>query len=360
MSFSVQEILSWCGGKIVNEKDLEVDLKEVRIESPHALLGATSSHLAYFFSKKFVEILAQSQPGVLITGPDFVEPLSQSGLPLWVKTVVISTTDPYLAMAEISQKMAPALTSVYFSDFPEKTKIHPTAVIDSSCDIGPRVEIGPYAVIEEGTVIGEGVRIGAHCCIGPRSQIGSGTVLFPHVTLYERTHIGERCRIHSGVVIGCDGFGYAQKIEAGKLPVHRKIVHFGRVVIGDETEVGANTCIDRGTVDDTRIGSQVIIDDHVMIGHNVQVDDGAIICGFSGYAGSSRVGKFATVGGYTGVVNQVFIEDFSKVAGGSFVINDVPSGEVYAGNPARSYREHFKINAMLNRMLKKKKGSKNE
>jgi UDP-3-O-[3-hydroxymyristoyl] glucosamine N-acyltransferase len=175
------------------------------------------------------------------------------------------------------------------------------------------------------------------------------------VTLYEWTRLGNRVRVHSGSVIGADGFGYAPRKEGGKVTGHHKIHHLGRVVIGDDVELGANVTIDRGTVGDTRIGSHVKIDNQVQIGHNCQVGEGSVLCGMSGMAGSSKVGKYVYIGGQSGLANQVTVGDGARVAATTGVYTDVAPGMLVMGHPMREQKAHFRVHALLDRMLEERR-----
>jgi UDP-3-O-[3-hydroxymyristoyl] glucosamine N-acyltransferase len=207
-------------------------------------------------------------------------------------------------------------------------------------------------MVEADVRIGDGTVLYAGCYLGTGASVGKSCVFFPRVTLYEQTVVGDRARIHAGAVLGADGFGYAPMLTASGEPSgHRKIFHLGRVVIGDDVEIGANTCIDRGTLGDTRIERLVKIDDLVMIGHNCWIEEGAILCGKAGLAGRARVGKYAVIGGAAGLSNDVYVGDRARVGGHCLVSKDVPSGTTVVGNPQREHKEHFRVQAMLNRML---------
>ena len=193
------------------------------------------------------------------------------------------------------------------------------------------------------------------CYVGPGSKIGEGCAFFPNVVLYEWTQIGNRVRLHANVVVGADGFGYAPRFDNGQIVSQQKIHHLGKVVIGDEVEVGAATTIDRGTISDTRIDRGAKIDNNVQIGHNVQIGEGSIICGNAALAGSSSLGKFVYIAGLAAVGNQIHVGDFSRVGAGTLVGKDVPPGKEVIGYPHRDPKDFYKIHALLNQMLRQRR-----
>lgn len=342
---SVGEILrtvARAGGRIANASDPQVELAK-GISGMAPLVSATSDQISFFFNKEYQSALLTCKAGVLITGEAFVGPLSQSGLPLWRNSTVIACKDPYLAMALVSEKLA--------RDEVRRPGIHPTAIIDETVELGSRVSVGPYCVVESGAKLGSGTILTSHCYVGAGTEVGERAILYPNVVVYDQCVIGARVRIHSGTVIGADGFGYAPvKDEQGKVQDHQKIWHVGKVVIGDDVEIGAHVSIDRGTFDDTRIGSKAKIDNQVQIGHNVQIGEGAVICGKAGLAGSSKVGSFAYVGGLAGIGNGIEIGERANVGGMSSVNKDVPPGLSVMGQPAREVRVHLKLQAELSKL----------
>lgn len=215
------------------------------------------------------------------------------------------------------------------------------------------VVVGHGATVEKGAVIGARTRIYPNAFIGARVQLGEECVIFPGAMLYEDTVAGDRVRIHANAVIGADGFGYAP-IRQGEATVgHQKIYHLGRVRLGSDVEIGAGACIDRGTIDDTVVEDLVKIDNLVMIGHNCLIERGAVICGTTGLSGGVKVGPFAYLLGKVGVANKVKIGTGALVGAMTAVTKDIRPGEKVAGNPQRTFAKHLRINAMLNKMLKK-------
>jgi UDP-3-O-[3-hydroxymyristoyl] glucosamine N-acyltransferase len=329
------------------------------VDRPADLISSTERDIAFFFSKAYQADLMSAKAGIIVTGEPFVAPLQASGLPLWKSTAVIACTDPYMAMAHCLEKLAEGASSV--SHFQEAASfVHPTAIVSPSAELGVGSQVGPYCVIEDHVKIGANSVLQAGCFIGQNVTVGQNVILFPGVKLYEKTVLGNRVRIHAGAVLGADGFGYVPQMVQGRPVGHRKIFHLGRVVVGDDVEIGANSCIDRGTLGDTRIDRNSKIDDLVMIGHNCWLEEGAIVCGKAGLAGRAHVGKYAMIGGAAGLSNDVHVGDGARVAAHCLVSKDVPSGMTVVGNQQREQTEHFRIQILLNRMLQKRgdKGSK--
>lgn len=351
--YTLSEILSFTRGRHVNSE--EVRGKDFRVRFMAPLESAKSTDVSFFFSKKYQSELIHSKPGILVTGEAFVAPLSQSQLPVWNQSAVIACADPYGAMAVLSEKFALHLSSAAHIGGDQTGRIHPTAVIDSSARIAPNVQIGAHVVIEKNVEVGAETVIYPGCFLGENVAVGQSCVLFPKVTLYEQVSLGNRVRIHAGAVLGADGFGYAPDVKAGKVVAHRKIYHLGRVKVGDDVEIGANTCIDRGTLKDTCIGNHCKIDNHVMIGHNVILGEGVVVCGSVGIAGSAEIGNFVYIGGLSAISNGVKIGAYAKLGGGSFVARDIPSGEAVAGHPHRKFRDFLKLQILMNRMLEEQK-----
>ncbi|MGK5089624.1 UDP-3-O-(3-hydroxymyristoyl)glucosamine N-acyltransferase [Bdellovibrionota bacterium FG-2] len=361
MSFSIEEILKWTGGRVANAPALGSLLEAIRVDRPAALAGSQARDLVFFFSREFESELLSSSAGIMITAEPFVKPMEAARLPFWKKTAIISCSDPYLAMAVLSEKFAPSLSTVAHvpsGDRSEAIDIHPTALVDRSAEIAPGVQIGAYCVVGAGARIGSGSVLYPGCQVGPKARLGECCTLFPSVILYELTELGDRVRIHAASVLGADGFGYAPRREGGKVVGHQKIYHLGRVVVGNDVEIGAQSTVDRGTFGETRIGAGAKLDNHVHVGHNASVGDGSILCGGICLAGNARIGKFVYMGGMTGVTNHVHIGDGAQVGACSLITKDVAAGGAAAGNPQREHKEHFKAQALLTRLLRDRESRK--
>ncbi|WP_019674875.1 UDP-3-O-(3-hydroxymyristoyl)glucosamine N-acyltransferase [Arsukibacterium perlucidum] len=290
----------------------------------HAGAGAIS----FLANSKYRKFLSQTQASaVLVKAEDlsFVAP--------GVNALVVA--DPYVAFAQIAQLLdsTPDIAS----------GIHPSAIIDTTAVIGDNCAIGPNAVISAGVVLGDGVQLGAGTVIGLGAQIGSGSRLWANVTVYHNVIIGEGCLIHSGAVIGSDGFGFANK--AGNW---LKIPQTGTVKIGNNCEIGANTTIDRGAIDDTVIGNNVIIDNQCQIAHNVQIGDHCALAGATIVAGSTKIGRYCIFGGGAVVNGHIEICDGVQVTGMAMVMKPITEKGVYSsGIPAVSNLEWRKNTAKL-------------
>jgi UDP-3-O-[3-hydroxymyristoyl] glucosamine N-acyltransferase len=258
-------------------------------------------------------------------------------------TCVIATPDVELPGKTVLRSATPKLAfakaaALLMDRTPIATGLHPTAIIAALAQIAPNVSIGPYAVIGEDVHIGEDTQIGPHAVIGAGCWIGKNCRIHARVTLYNGVRLGERVEVHSGAVIGADGFGYA--FGEGR---HWKFPQAGIVEIGDDVEIGANTTIDRGSLADTRIATGVKLDNLVHIGHNCEIGEHSVIAAQVGLSGSCTFGKDVVVGGQAGFGERCKLEDGAIIGGQSGVLGGktIRGGETVWGTPARSL-ERFK------------------
>ncbi len=281
---------------------------------------AASRDLIYVESAKHAGRAATSAALCVITCEDV-------GLP---GKTVLRSAHPKLAFAKAA--------ALLLDRAPIASGIHPTAIVAPLARVAASASIGPYAVIGEDAHIGAETEIGAHCVIGAGCWIGENCRIHPRVTLYHQVRIGHRVEIHSGVVIGADGFGYA--FGEGK---HWKFPQAGIVEIGDDVEIGANTTIDRGSLEDTRIAEDVKLDNLVHIGHNCQIGAHTVIAAQVGFSGSCCVGKNVIIGGQAGFGEHCKLEDGAIIGGQSGVLGGkvIHGGQPVWGTPARSL-EKFK------------------
>ncbi|MFH0937666.1 MAG: UDP-3-O-(3-hydroxymyristoyl)glucosamine N-acyltransferase [Planctomycetota bacterium] len=301
-----------------------------RIRGVASLKEAGPDQIAPFFDKKFADELERTRAGVVLA--------KDSSLPnLPVTAALICAPDPEMAWVQTLTLLHPETL--------ETSGVDSRAVIEPGVEIGVGVHIGPYTVLRQGAQIGARSVISSHCVIGRNCVIGENCVLHPHVTMYDGVRIGNRVIIHAGVVLGADGFGYKfRNLRYVKVP------QVGWVEIGDDVEIGANSCIDRGTMGATRIGQGTKIDNLVQIAHNVKIGNCCILCGQSGVAGSAGMDDYAMLGGNAGIANHIFMGKGSKAGGKAGVIQDVSPGKEVWGTFADERHAAFKQIAATRRL----------
>ncbi|MDA0675172.1 MAG: UDP-3-O-(3-hydroxymyristoyl)glucosamine N-acyltransferase [Proteobacteria bacterium] len=288
--------------------------------------------VSFLDNRRYADAFAATRAGACLASPAMAARAPSS-------TLLLVTTDPYRGYAKIARAFYPA--SAASPMFSPLAIVAPDAVlgenvrIDPGAAVGSRAEIGAGARIHSNAVIGEGVVIGAGCEIGPGASIS-------------HTLMGARVIVHGGARLGQDGFGFAMG-AAG----HEKVPQLGRVIVGDDVEIGANTTIDRGAGPDTEIGSGTKIDNLVQIGHNVQIGRCCVIVAQVGISGSTRIGDFVVIGGQAGITGHLTIGAGAKIGGQSGVIRDVPEGQVVMGTPALLQREYWRQLATLAQMADK-------
>ena len=329
-TLTAADIAGIVGGALLGDASAAVD-------SVAPLSRAQLNNLSFLADGRYTQALAGSSPGILLVTPDLAE--AAAAVP-----ARIVVDKPPVALLKLLPKFYP-------EQRPEP-RVHPTATIGRGASIGEGVTLDEYAVIGDGATIGDGVSIGAHAVVGPGVTVGDRSRLFPHVTLYSGTSLGERVILHSGVRVGSDGFGY---VFTGS--EHSKIPHVGRCMIGNDVEIGANTTIDRGSIDDTIIGDGTKIDNLVQIGHNVQIGSRCLIMAQVGIAGSARIGDGCVLAGQAGLGGHINVGAGARIGGQSGVFGNVPPGQVWSGYPARPHRESlratgalFKLAALMKRI----------
>lgn len=309
-----------CGGRLVGDGAAVV-------EGVRSLEKAGPRDLAFVADAKAEKSAAASSAGVL---------LARSAGPFRGRTVV-EVPDPSAALAVLLARLFPRRVV--------RPGVHPTAVVGEGARVDPGAEIGPYVVIGEGTEVGASAILEAHVVVGRRCRVGSGAWLHPHVVLYDDVSLGPRAEVHSGAVLGADGFGYAASPSG-----MRKVPQVGGVEIGEDAEIGANTCVDRATLETTRVGDGTKIDDLVMIGHNCDVGRHVVLCGQVGIAGSTTVGDQAVLAGQVGVGGHMKVGRGVKAGGQTGITSDVPDGASIFGTPWMPHREAFRASAELRRL----------
>ena len=288
---------------------------------------ATEQHLSFVASPKYAPLFAASKAGVVLVTPELADAPSA----VRARVVVAKPHDALLSLIP------------HFHEAPSREAgIHATVVIGRGVVLGANIAIGPYCVIADGARIGDNATIGAACHVGAGVAIGEGTHLYPGVVAYSGTSIGRRSIVHAGARLGSDGFGYV--FRDGR---HDKIPHIGRCVIGDDVEIGANTTIDRGSIDDTVIGDGTKIDNLVHVAHNVRIGRLCLLMAQVGVAGSVRIEDGCILAGQVGVAGHHTIGARATLAAQAGVFGDIPAGETWSGYPARPHKEALRAQAAL-------------
>ena len=319
--FSLGDIARRLGAEIAPGADAHFEISDV---SP--IDSAGPSDITSFYDRRYVITFAITKAGACIT----TEALAAHAPP---GCAVLIVPDPRAAFADVA-------VAFYPDDSP------PVAADPS---FGPGVEIGTGAFIDTGAEIGRETRIGANAVVGAGVVVGAHCRIGPNVTL-SHCLIGDRVIIHPGVQIGQDGFGFVPTAKG-----LAKIPQLGRVIIGDDVEIGANSCIDRGAAGDTVVGAGTKIDNLVQIGHNVRIGENCVLVAQSGIAGSCRIGAGVLIGGQTAVSDHVNVGDGAQIAGKSGVIRDVAPGETVMGYPAKPIRQFWREIAGLTRLTQRDK-----
>jgi len=307
MKRSIKELADFLGCTVEGDAAAPVS----GVASP---VSASAEDLIYVESPRHLDQAASSAARCVVIAP---------GLSLPEK-VLLRATNPKLAFARAAAWIIPPS--------PIAQGIHPTALIARSAQLAPGAAVGPYAVIEEDARIGEGSEIGAFCFLGRGVRVGEGCRLFPRVTIYPGACLADRVIVHSGAVIGSDGFGYVA--EGGK---RRKFPQVGEVLIQDDVEIGANTTVDRGSLGRTEIGVGTKLDNLVHIAHNVSIGENTVIAAQTGVSGSSAIGRNVAIGGQVGVADHCDIEDDAVIGAQAGIPTGktVRSGQIVWGTPAR-------------------------
>ncbi len=308
MSTRLRELVERLGGRLKGDENVE-------ISGIAPLDGATASHITFLSNPKFRTRATSTQAAALILSPADDALIGDA-----YRGARIIADNPYAYFARAAQ---------FFEELratPPAPGIHPAACIDPTATIAPSAHIGPHVIVQAGAVIGEQCIVDAGCFIGHNAQIGKATHFFARVVFHADCVIGERSIVHSGAVIGADGFGFAN--ENG---TWIKIPQTGRVVIGNDVEIGANTTIDRGALADTVIEDGVKLDNQIQIGHNCHIGAHTAMAGCVGVAGSATIGKYCTFGGAAMVLGHLTIADRVHVSSGSMVSRSILEPGQYTG-----------------------------
>jgi UDP-3-O-[3-hydroxymyristoyl] glucosamine N-acyltransferase len=325
MSTRLKELVERLGGQLNGDGNIEVT-------GIAPLDDANASQITFLSNSKFREQAAKTQASAII-----VNAADDEFLATCYHGARIVTNNPYAYFAKAAQ---------YFADLRAVRRvpgIHPSACVDPSAHVDPDAYIGPHVVVEANAIIENNCAIDAGCYVGRDAKVGAGTHLFARATLHAGCEIGQRGIVHSGAVIGADGFGFAN--EGG---AWIKIPQTGRVVIGDDVEIGANTCIDRGALKDTIIEDGVKLDNQIHIAHNCHIGAHTAMAACVGIAGSATIGKYCTIGGAAMINGHLTIADRVHVSAGTLVMRSISEQGQYTGfYPVATHAEWEKSAALV-------------
>lgn len=318
-SYTLQEIADFLDVELIGDPQCE-------ILGLGTLNGAGTGQLSFLSNPSYADQLSGCKASAIIIGDQFVDKCPGNKL---------LSASPYVSFAKATSLFATSITD------DARGLVHPSASIHDSVVLGKGVSVAANVVIEANVTIADNSTIGAACYIGESSQLGKNSKLYSGVTIYNKVCIGDNSIIHSGTVIGADGFGFAFDGEASV-----KIHQLGGVVIGDDVEIGANTTIDRGAIEDTIIGDGVKMDNQVQIAHNVKIGDHTMLCGCAGVGGSTVIGKYCIIGGGVGVIGHLNIVDKVHVGALSCVNQSIAEPGIYASGTMLQKNALWKRNAV--------------
>ena len=318
-AYTLGEIVTRLGGELIGDAGIVI-----RQVSP--LSTARADHISFLANPKYRKQLQVTQAGAVI-----LSSLEHNA----TRLARILTDNPYAYFAKVSALLNPPQVEV--------PGIHPTAQVDGSAVIDESATIGPFACLGKDARVGAHAVIGAGCYLGNGVEVGEGSCLYPQVVVYHDCTIGKRAILHSGAVIGSDGFGLA--MENGRW---LKVPQIGRVVIGDDVEIGANTTVDRGALDDTIIEDGVKLDNQIQIAHNVRIGAHTAMAGCVGVAGSATIGRYCTVGGGAIILGHLEIADRVNISAGTLITKSIAkSGDYTSVMPFSPHQEWLKNAARL-------------
>lgn len=323
MEFTAEQIANVIGGRVEGNKDAKVHTF-AKIEE------GTEGAISFLSNPKYTHYLYDTKSSIVIVNED-VE------LEKDVEATLIRVKNAYESIAKLLQ--------IYEASKPKKTGVAPQAYIAPSAKLGNNCYVGPFAYVGEGAEIGDGCQIYPHAVIGDNVKVGTNCIFYPNTTIYQGCKIGNYVTIHAGSVIGADGFGFAPGADG-----YNKIPQIGIVVIEDNVEIGANTCVDRSTMGATVIHKGVKLDNLVQVAHNVEIGENTVMSAQVGIAGSTKVGSWCMFGGQVGLAGHITIGDKTFLGAQSGVPGSLKGGEELIGTPPMNPRAYFKSQAIFRRL----------
>jgi len=323
MEFSAKQIASFIQGEIIGNENVTVNTF-AKIEE--GIPGA----LSFLSNPKYTPYIYNTQSSVVLVNRDF-NPEKP------INATLIKVDNPYESLAK--------LLTIYEASKPKKQGINSLAYISPTAKIGENAYIGAFAYIGENAVVGDNATIYPHAYVGDNAKIGNNCTLHPNVTIYHECQVGNDCLIHAGTIIGSDGFGFAPTAEG-----YEKIPQIGIVIIEDNVEIGANTCIDRATMGATIIHRGVKLDNLVHIAHNVEIGAHTVMAAQGGSAGSTKVGEWCQTGGQIGLAGHIKIGDRVSIAAQSGIANSIKSDSQIMGSPAFDAKQYFRSSIVYKKL----------
>lgn len=323
MKFTAQQIASFINGEVIGNKDAEV-YTFAKIEE------GTAGALSFLANPKYTEYIYTTNSSVVLVNKDFEAKGD-------IKATLIKVDNAYESLAK--------LMTMYEASKPKKQGISSLASISPTAKVGENCYIAPFAVIGDGCEIGDGCYIHDGVSVGDGAKVGNNCILYAHVTIYHDCRIGNNCILHSGCVIGADGFGFAPTANG-----YEKIPQTGIVVIEDNVEIGANTCIDRATMGSTVVHSGVKLDNLIQIAHNDEIGSHTVMASQAGIAGSAKIGEWCMIGGQAGVSGHCKMGDRTIVGAQCGIIGSRKGGETLLGSPAMDAKEFIRVSAYLKKL----------
>ena len=330
MQFTAEMIAGLLGGTIVGDKGATVS-------TVSSIDGGKAGSLAYLTNPKYEQYIYTTEASIVLVDSTFESKEE-------VKTTLIKVDN--VAQCVLN------LLEMYNASRPQKRGISKLASIHEGAVIGEDCYVGDFTVVEATAKIGDKVQIYPQCYIGDNVTIGEGTKIYPGVKIYEGCVVGKNCILHAGVVIGADGFGFAPREDG----TFAKIPQLGNVIIEDNVELGANTCVDRAKTDSTIIRSGVKLDNLIQVGHNVQIGSNTVMSAQVGIAGTTKIGSNCFVGGQVGFADHITVGNGCKIGSQSGLDKSVPDGEIRFGSPALpgiQYHRSFAVFRQLPEMAQK-------
>ena len=323
MEFTAEQIANVIGGRVEGNKDAKIHTF-AKIEE------GTEGAISFLSNPKYTHYLYNTKSSIVIVNEDLE-------LEKDVDATLIRVKNAYESIAKLLQ--------IYEANKPKKTGVAPQAYIAPSAKLGNNCYVGPFAYVGEGAEIGDGCQIYPHAVIGDNVKVGTNCIFYPNTTIYQGCKIGNNVTIHAGSVIGADGFGFAPGADG-----YDKIPQIGIVVIEDNVEIGANTCVDRSTMGATVIHKGVKLDNLVQVAHNVEIGENTVMSAQVGIAGSTKVGSWCMFGGQVGLAGHITIGDKTFLGAQSGVPGSLKGGEELIGTPPMNPRAYFKSQAIFRRL----------